>query len=78
MDYRPNESYPTWSFTLAKAQSARYVRVLMTERAMPAYGYSVYELEVYGKQGTVVPESEFPVLFDAANSSGSDWSKPCE
>ncbi len=78
VDYRPNESYPTWSFTLAKAQSARYVRVLMTERAMPAYGYSVYELEVYGKQGTVVPESEFPVLFDAANSSGSDWSKPCE
>lgn len=77
-DWAPSESYPTWSYTLSAAQSARYVRLYMTERAMPAYGYSVYELEVYGKQGTVMPESEYPVLFDARDSGGWDWSKPCD
>lgn len=77
-DWAPSESYPTWSYTLPAAQSARYVRLYMTERAMPAYGYSVYELEVYGKQGTVMPESEYPVLFDARDSGGWDWSKPCD
>ena len=31
--------------------NARYVRVYMTKKALEAYGYSLYEFEVYGKDG---------------------------
>ena len=31
--------------------NARYVRVYMTKKAMTAYGYSLYEFEVYGTDG---------------------------
>lgn len=31
--------------------SARYVRVYMTKKALTAYGYSLYEFEVYGTDG---------------------------
>ena len=36
-----------------EGRQARYVRVLMTEKAMPAYGYSLYEFQVYGTNGVV-------------------------
>ena len=37
----------------ASEKKARYVRVYMTEKAMPAYGYSLYEVQVYGTDGVV-------------------------
>lgn len=36
-----------------EGRQARYVRVLMTEKALPAYGYSLYEFQVYGTNGVV-------------------------
>ena len=32
--------------------TARYVRINLTQRALPAYGYSMWELQVYGEGGT--------------------------
>ncbi|MEV4141133.1 discoidin domain-containing protein [Dactylosporangium sp. NPDC049742] len=32
--------------------TARYVRINLTQRALPAYGYSMWELQVYGDGGT--------------------------
>ena len=37
----------------ASEKKARYVRVYMTEKAMPAYGYSLYEVQIYGTDGAV-------------------------
>ena len=34
-------------------RQARYVRILMTEKALPAYGYSLFEFQVYGTNGVV-------------------------
>ncbi len=52
--------------------TARYVRLRCEDRATD-YGYSVYEFEVYGKQGTVIPAEKYPVLFDARSSASPDW-----
>ena len=64
-------AYPVYSSDLAG--TARYVRILMQERAMPAYGYSLYEVQVFGKKGTVIPYEEYPVLFDARKEGSPDW-----
>ena len=52
---------------------ARYIRLRCQNRAMPAYGYSLFEFEVYGPRGTVVPLEEYPDLFDARSSGSPDW-----
>lgn len=73
-----DESIPTNSdgrrltaFDFAE-MSARYVRLHCTSRDT-AYGYSIYEFRVFGKEGTVLPEEEYPVLLDAADRGSSDW-----
>ncbi len=66
----------TFSASLA-GKSARYVRVRCMER-YTQYGYSIYELRVFGKRGTVIPMEKYPVLFDAENSSSPDWKIPDE
>ena len=52
--------------------SARYVR-LCCERRATGYGYSIYEFQVFGKQGTVIPSEQYPVLFDAREYGSADW-----
>ena len=42
---------------------ARYVRVRLKQRNMEEYGYSLYEIEVYGLKGLAVPEEDYPDLF---------------
>ncbi|MFF2480539.1 discoidin domain-containing protein [Paenibacillus sp. NPDC058071] len=39
--------------------NGRYVRVFGTERALPAYGYSILELEVYGTGGSGTPPLQY-------------------
>lgn len=41
--------------------SARYVRLLMTEKAQPAYGYSLFEFQVYGTGGLTERPPEYGV-----------------
>jgi hypothetical protein len=62
--------------TLAAPASGRYVRMLGTQRAT-AYGYSLYELEVYGGGGSGVPEitvlgNEVSIADGDATASASD------
>ena len=52
--------------------NARYVR-LHCERRATAYGYSVYEFQVFGKQGTVIPAHQYPIFFDAKAQGSPDW-----
>lgn len=59
------------SFTFADVE-ARYVRLSCRGRALPAYGYSIWEFEVFGTRGTVVPTDVYPVLFDARKDGGRD------
>lgn len=37
----------TETITLASSESARYVRVLATDKGLPPYGPSLYEIEIY-------------------------------
>ena len=37
----------------AEDRQARYVRIYMTEKQLPAYGYSLYEFQVFGDNGLV-------------------------
>lgn len=48
--------------------SARYVRVNLTQRALPAYGYSMWELQVYG-QGAATPGRTFAGLAVVNNAT---------
>ncbi len=52
-------------------ESARYIRLACHRRALD-YGYSVYELSVFGKKGTVIPAERFPVLYDSEKSPITD------
>lgn len=45
-------------------ETARYLRLSCHERAT-SYGYSVYEISVFGKKGTVIPVEKFPVLYNS-------------
>ena len=42
-----------------EGRQARYVRIFMTEKALPAYGYSIYEFQVYGTNGIVERPVEY-------------------
>lgn len=53
--------------------SCRYLRLHCEKRAMPAYGYSLFEFEVLGPKGTVIPKDEYPDWFDAKNQNSPDW-----
>jgi hypothetical protein len=55
--------------TLAAPASGRYVRMLGLQRATP-YGYSLYELEVYGGGGSPAPE--ITVLGNAVSITDGD------
>lgn len=55
-----------------KKVTARYVRIACTRRS-GIYGYSIYEFEVLGSTGTVIPEAAYPVLFDARQNGSPDW-----
>ena len=52
--------------------TARYVRLRCEYRAT-GYGYSIYEFQVFGKQGTVIPAEQYPILFDAKAQGSPDW-----
>ncbi|WP_224369553.1 discoidin domain-containing protein [Hyalangium versicolor] len=45
--------------TLTVSGSGRYVRILGTQRALAAYGYSILELEVYGTGGVNTPPVQY-------------------
>lgn len=51
---------------------ARYVR-LHCMRRVSGYGYSLFEIRVFGCEGTVVPTELYPVLYDAQKSGSPDW-----
>lgn len=51
---------------------ARYVRLHCTKR-VTSYGYSIFELQIFGCEGTVVPTDVYPVLYDAQKSGSPDW-----
>jgi endoglucanase Acf2 len=81
--YRNFQSFENWRADMAGGQpapvtletageEARYVRLHLTKR-VTAYGYSVFELQVFGKKGTVIPAENYPIHFDAANDRGADW-----
>lgn len=76
-DYAPSGNAPVWQYSPENAVNAQYVRINLTERAT-VYGYSFFEFEVYGKQGTHPPVADYPVLFDAKNSGGENWYTPRE
>lgn len=40
-------------------RQARYVRIYMTEKELPAYGYSIYEFQVYGTNGVVKRPADY-------------------
>ena len=62
-----------FDFTSAQKQlTARYVRIACTKRD-GNYGYSIFEFEVLGPTGTVIPTDSYPVLFDARNIGSPDW-----
>jgi hypothetical protein len=46
--------------------TGRYVRMYGTVRGLPAYGYSLYEFQVYG---TPIPTNQPPVLAAISNQS---------
>ncbi|MCR5738094.1 MAG: discoidin domain-containing protein [Eubacterium sp.] len=50
--------------------SARYVRLYMTEKQLPAYGYSLYEFEIYGLNGITKP----PVNYGTNIAEGKNVS----
>ena len=54
---------------------ARYVRVRLKQRNMEEYGYSLYEIEVYGLKGLAVPEDDYPDLFYGTTCSMEARSK---
>ncbi|MDE6398693.1 MAG: discoidin domain-containing protein, partial [Clostridiales bacterium] len=60
------------AFSFNDAVSARYVRLQCIER-VTVFGYSVWELQVLGKKGTVIPEESYPVLYQAKNEQARDW-----
>lgn len=45
--------------TLNIAGRARYVRIYMTDKALAAYGYSLYEFEVYGTDGVTKRPADY-------------------
>ncbi len=59
-------------FAFPEQPSARYVRLRCIERTT-AFGYSVFELQVFGRKGTVIPEEDYPVLLRARNEQEKDW-----
>lgn len=63
----------TTVYRAEEGTEARYIRLYCAERKLTAYGYSVFEMQVFGYAGTVVPLSEYPVLYDAKDSSSPDW-----
>lgn len=43
--------------------SARYIKFIFSNKTFENYGYSLYEIEVYGYRGLCVPYQEYPDLF---------------
>lgn len=46
------------------SNEARYLRFTLNEKSLSAYGYSIYEVEVYGKRGLAIPKNKYPDLFN--------------
>ena len=42
----------------------RYVRFFLMDKSYSAYGFSIYEIEIYGKRGLAIPKNMYPDLFD--------------
>lgn len=70
-NWTPSGTAPVYSSQVEGR--ARYVRLMLNERAMTAYGYSIYEVQVFGRQGTAIPYEQYPILFDAKNQGSADW-----
>ncbi|MDE7464475.1 MAG: discoidin domain-containing protein, partial [Clostridiales bacterium] len=51
---------------------ARYVLIACT-KINTAYGYSIFENEVLGPKGTVLPTEEYPDLLNARKDGEPDW-----
>jgi len=45
--------------------TGRYFKFLFIEKALTAYGYSVFEIELYGYDGLAVPIHDYPELYEA-------------
>lgn len=60
-----------------KTVTARFVKINCLKR-ITNYGYSIFEFEVIGPTGTVVPTEYYPDLFDAKNDRSKDWKRPNE
>lgn len=71
------DNHAVQSMDIGEGVTARYVRLHCMER-VTQFGYSIWGLRVFGKKGTVLPEEEFPVLYQAKNEQAKDWKKPCE
>ena len=58
-----------WTESSVIANDVRFVRINCNTKAMPAYGYSIYEIEVYGTaiRGDV-PSSIAPIKNSSASS----------
>ncbi len=59
-----NGAYGTRNDEINLSGKGRYVRFTLKDKSMEAYGYSIYEIEIYGKKGLAIPKSEYPTLFD--------------
>ena len=62
-----------YSLSAQDGTEAQFVRLHCFKRAMPAYGYSVFEFKVLGPAGTVVPKEQYPDLLDAQKDGSPDW-----
>lgn len=60
---KSNLAYGTRTDSWDVNSVGRYVMLRLKERNMEAYGYSIYEFEVYGTRGLAVPRDEYPDLF---------------
>ena len=53
----------------------RYVKITLRSRNMEAYGYSLYEVEVYGTRGLAIPTQDYPDLFFGSAINDEQWVK---
>ncbi|MDE7329592.1 MAG: discoidin domain-containing protein [Clostridia bacterium] len=58
--------------------TAQFVRIACEKRKEVNYGYSIFEIEILGPTGTVIPYEQYPDLLDAEKEGSPDWNKPCE
>ncbi len=52
--------------------TAQFVKINCLKRST-AYGYSIWELQVKGPTGTVIPKEIYPDLFNAQKEGEPDW-----